>query len=206
MATSAAWHIALLPNKKVFMEQKIKSLPPWFWFGPTSTPQCTIHCAENEWACKPTVATSLSPLSCDNLVTPLSVILTFSCLNWSFTCLFRDLKKLEDSLAYWFIKKKLPEQLAFWTYKIFHFAWQQHCMHSRGYSADSNSLSGISLWGHISKRQNTPPLQQASVSPLSFHWHIYCSSQMQLTAREVGRVKHAGAAPWVRMIRSGLEP
>lgn len=29
-ATSAARHIALLPDKKVFTEQKIKSLPPWF--------------------------------------------------------------------------------------------------------------------------------------------------------------------------------
>lgn len=79
-------------------------------------------------------------------------------------------------------------------------------VHSSGYSADSESFSGISQWRHISKRQNTPPLQQASVSPLSFHWHIYCSSQMQLVARKVGGVMHAEAAPWVRMIRSGLEP
>lgn len=47
-AAAAAWHIALLPNKKVFMEQKIKSWAPWFWFGPNSTPQCAVHCAENE--------------------------------------------------------------------------------------------------------------------------------------------------------------
>lgn len=28
---------------------------------------------------------------------------------------------------------------------------------------------------------------------------------MQLIVKKVGRVKHAGAAPWVTMIRSGLE-
>lgn len=79
-------------------------------------------------------------------------------------------------------------------------------VHSESYSADSNSLSGISLQWRTSKRQNTPPLQWASVSPLSIHWHIYSSSQIQLVARMVERVKHAGMAPWVRMIRSELEP
>lgn len=47
-AAAAAWHIAPLPNKKVFMKQKIKSWAPRFWFGSTSTRHCTAHCAENE--------------------------------------------------------------------------------------------------------------------------------------------------------------
>lgn len=41
-----------------------------------------------------------------------------------------------------------------------------------------DSFSGISQPWHISKRQNTPPLQQASVSPLSFLWHIYWFSKV----------------------------
>lgn len=75
-------------------------------------------------------------------------------------------------------------------------------MGSRGYSADSNSFSGISQPWHISKRQNTPPLQQASVSPLIFLWHISWFSKMQFVARRVGGVIHWEATSWVKMFRS----
>lgn len=111
MATAAAaWHIALLPNKKVFMEQKIKSWAPWFWFGPTSTPQCTVRCAENEWACKPAVATSLSLLSCHNLVSPLSAIWAFLLKLKLLRVLFNCLRISEGSFVHetmWKGKKKI---------------------------------------------------------------------------------------------------
>lgn len=103
-------------------------------------------------------------------------------------------------------KKRRNKATGVLEIQVFFFTGQQCCVHSRGNKADSNSFSVIRQWGHISKRQNSPPLERASVSPLSFHWHIYCSSQMQLVARKVGGVMHAGSTPWVRMIRSGLEP
>lgn len=47
----AAAAAAPVPNKKVFTEQKMKSRALWFGFWPRH-PQCTVDCAENEWACK----------------------------------------------------------------------------------------------------------------------------------------------------------
>lgn len=106
-----------------------------------------------------------------------------------------------DKLLLWLHILRVIEALRVSPNALRRPVWEEYF-----YLAGSNGLSGMNRWWCVSRRQNAPPWQWASVRPLSIHWHIYCSSQMQRVARVVYDVEHVVMAPWVRMIRSELEP